>query len=265
MPATAAPPPPAASIDDAAPPDAGPLAPAFNVRPAGTPVGPAPPAPPPTGRHARFAPVAALIESLHATLDGEPVRVLDAGGFDDFWKGLPNDLLARCRVTLLDPGLKKPPRDARDPRFDYRAGDVCDLSRWRTGAFDLAFSQGTLDHLGLYALQERFAAELRRVGRRYVVRAPNFWFPVDPDYRVPLWQYLPARVRVALVRRFQIGQIDRARCEADARRWVEETRLVTAAELRALFPDGEILRERLCGLTKSFCVLGPSKFLGETR
>ena len=224
---------------------------------------PAAPVAPATGRHARFAPVAGLIRELHAAGGGEPVRVLDAGGFDDFWKTLPEDLLARCRVTLLDPGLKKPPREDADPRFAYRAGDVCDLSRWRTGEFDLAFSQGTLDHLGLYARQERFAAELRRVGRRYAVRAPNFWFPVDPDYRVPGWQYLPARLRIALVRRFRIGQIDRATCDADARRWVEETRLVTAAELRALFPDGRILRERLCGLTKSFCVLGPAKFLGE--
>ena len=240
-----------------APPPAEPAPVPAQVRAPGDPPAPA------TGRHARFAPVAGLIGDLHAAGSGEPVRVLDAGGFDDFWKALPADLLARCRVTLLDPGLKKPPRDARDPRFEYRAGDVCELSRWRTGEFDLAFSQGTLDHLGLYARQERFAAELRRVGRRYAVRAPNHWFPVDPDYRVPLWQYLPARLRVTLVRRFPIGQIDRATCDADARRWVEETRLVTAAELRALFPDGRVLRERLCGLTKSFCVLGPAKFLGE--
>ena len=222
---------------------------------------PAAPAPPATGRHARFAPVADLIRELHAAGGGRVVRVLDAGGFDDFWKALPDELLARCRVTLLDPGLKKPPRDARDPRFAYESGDVCDLSRWRTGEFDLAFSQGTLDHLGLYANQERFAAELRRVGRRYAVRAPNYWFPVDPDYRAPLWQYLPVRVRAALVRRFRIGQIDRATCDADAAKWVEESRLVTAAELRALLPDGRIVRERLCGLTKSFCVLGPARFL----
>ena len=213
-------------------------------------------------RLARFGPVAAVIRDLHAAAGGEPVRVLDAGGFDTFWHALPDDLTDRCRVTLLDPGLKKPPRGDRDPRFAYESGDVCDLSRWRTGEFDLAFSQGTLDHLGLYVRQERFAAELRRVARRYAVRTPNHWFPVDPDYRVPLWQYLPVRVRTAVLRRTAVGCVDRAPTAAHAARWVEETRLVTAAELAALFPDGRLVRERLCGLTKSFLILGPDRLLG---
>ncbi|MFH5803239.1 methyltransferase domain-containing protein [Alienimonas sp. DA493] len=222
---------------------------------------PTEPAAPTDRRVARFAPVAALIEALHAAAPHRPVAVLDAGGFDTFWKALPPALTAKCRVTLLDPGLKKPPREARDPRFDYATGDLCDLSRWRTGEFDLAFSQGALDHLGLYERQERFAAELRRVARRYAVRTPNLWFPVDPDYRVPLWQFLPTRLRSCLVQRAQIGWIDRATNAADATRWVEETRLVTASELRTLFPDGRLHRERLSGLTKSFLVMGPEKFL----
>ena len=227
---------------------------------------PAPPdpdaAPPADGRVRRFAPVAALIESLHAAAPDRPVAVLDAGGFDTFWQALPAELVAKCRVTLLDPGLKKPPGAGRDPRFVYVTGDVCDLSRWRTGEFDLAFSQGTLDHLGMYDRQERFAAELRRVARRYAVRTPNLWFPVDPDYRVPLWQFLPKRVQAAIVRRTRVGWVDRAETPAEATRWVEETRLVTAAELHALFPDGRVTRERLGGLTKSFLVMGPADRLG---
>ncbi|QDT14922.1 methyltransferase domain-containing protein [Alienimonas californiensis] len=226
----------------------------------------APASPPPADRRvARFAPVAAVIETLHASLSAagpaQPVTVLDAGGFDSFWKALPAELVAKCRVTLLDPGLKKPPREARDPRFEYLTGDLCDLSRWRTGEFDLAFSQGALDHLGLYERQEHFAAELRRVARRYAVRTPNLWFPIDPDYRVPLWQFLPKRVQAAIVRRTAVGCVDRATTAADATRWVEETRLVTATELRALFPDARLHRERLGGLTKSFLVMGPERFL----
>ena len=218
--------------------------------------------PPPADRRvARFGPVAELIESLHAAAPDRPVRVLDAGGFDAFWRALPAELVAKCRVTLLDPGLKKPPQRDRDPRFEYVSGDVCDLTRWRTGEFDLAFSQGTLDHLGLYERQERFAAELRRVARRYAVRTPNLWFPVDPDYRVPLWQFLPKRLRAWSVQRAAIGWVDRADCPADATRWVEETRLVTADEFRRLFPDARLVRERLCGLTKSFLAIGPEKFL----
>ena len=207
-------------------------------------------------RTRRFAPVARLIERLHAG-SGAPVRVLDVGGFQAFWQGLPADLVARCDVTLFDAGLKKSPGDGPpDPRFGHTFGDVCDLSRYRTGAFDLVFSQGTLDHLGLFARQRAACGEIRRVGRHRAVRTPNRWFPVDPDYRVPGWQFLPVAVRAAVVRRTAVGWVERAPTHGSALEWVEETRYLTARELRILFPGDAIVRERLCGLTKSFLVLG---------
>jgi hypothetical protein len=108
--------------------------------------------------------------------------------------------------------------------------------------FDVAFSNSVIEHVPP-EFQDRFAAEIRRVARRYFVQTPNKYFIVEPHYQVPLFQFFPRRVRQALNRRFTLGW--QAKGE-----W-EEINLLSAGDLRRLFPDAEIMRERVLGLTKS--------------
>lgn len=100
--------------------------------------------------------------------------------------------------------------------------------------FDVAFSNSVIEHILGDEDRERAAAEIRRVADRYWVQTPNRWFPIEPHYMVPLYQFLPRGVR----RRYD-------------RRRGNRIELLTAEELRRLFPDAEILRERFLGLTKS--------------
>jgi 2-polyprenyl-3-methyl-5-hydroxy-6-metoxy-1,4-benzoquinol methylase len=108
--------------------------------------------------------------------------------------------------------------------------------------FDVAFSNSVIEHVPR-ALQPRFAAEIRRVAGRYYVQTPNRWFPIEPHYQLPLFQFLPERLRKALNRRFTLGW--------QARGQWEEITLLGEADLRRLFPDAEIHREKVLGLTKS--------------
>jgi SAM-dependent methyltransferase len=114
------------------------------------------------------------------------------------------------------------------------------------GEFPLVFSSSVIEHIPGH-LQADFAAEIRRVGRRYFVQTPNRYFPVEPHYQLPLFQFLPERVRRWLNARFSLGWQPKGS-------W-EDINLLTARDLRRLFPDGEIHRERLFGLTKSFMVV----------
>lgn len=115
-----------------------------------------------------------------------------------------------------------------------------------TGEFDVAFSNSVIEHVP-HELQASFAAEIRRVSHRYFVQTPNRYFPIEPHYQLPLFQFLPRRVRQALNRRFTLGW--RARGQ-----W-EEISLLSARDMRRLFPDAEIHRERVLGLTKSLIAL----------
>jgi hypothetical protein len=98
--------------------------------------------------------------------------------------------------------------------------------------------------------QEAFAREVRRVGRRYFVQTPNRWFPIEPHYQLPFFQFVPERARRALTDHIEIGWMARGG-------WAE-INLLDRRELQALFPDALIASERLAGLTKSLMAIrGP--------
>ena len=108
--------------------------------------------------------------------------------------------------------------------------------------FDVAFSNSVIEHVPR-ELQPAFASEISRVARRYFVQTPNRYFPIEPHYQVPFFQFLPERARRELNRRFTLGW--QAKGE-----W-EQIDLLTGSDLRRLFPEAEIHHERLLGLTKS--------------
>ena len=112
--------------------------------------------------------------------------------------------------------------------------------------FAIAYSNSLIEHIVDPADRRRAAAEIRRVGRRYFVQTPNRWFPVEPHALLPLVHWLPR----ALGRR-----VWRLGVSTDP---FDETRLLSARELRSLFPDGELVRERIGPLTKSLVVVGPA-------
>jgi SAM-dependent methyltransferase len=115
-------------------------------------------------------------------------------------------------------------------------------------AFDVAFSSSVIQYVPR-ELQSVYAAEVRRVAGRYFVQTPNRGFPVDPHYQVPFIHWLPRWAQRALVRRFALGW--RAKGEMQPM-WP-----LSARGLRRLFPDAELHRERLFGLTKSLMIVGP--------
>jgi 2-polyprenyl-3-methyl-5-hydroxy-6-metoxy-1,4-benzoquinol methylase len=117
-------------------------------------------------------------------------------------------------------------------------------------SFPVAFSNSVIEHVPKDR-QAMFAAEIQRVAERYFVQTPNRWFPIEPHYQLPLFQFLPLRVRRALNARFSLGWQERGQ-------W-EEITLLSVRDLRRLFPDAVIHRERVFGLTKSLmAVRGPA-------
>lgn len=127
------------------------------------------------------------------------------------------------------------------PNVKVVVADGTDLP-FAAGEFPVVFSSSVIEHIPKH-LQHAFAAEIRRVGQRYFVQTPNRYFPIEPHYQLPFFQFLPERLRRALNRRFTLGWRERGS-------W-EEANLLSASDLQRLFPDAEIRRERLFGLTKS--------------
>jgi hypothetical protein len=200
-------------------------------------------------RSRRFQAFAALVDGL--ARDGAPVRILDIGGTNSFWE--QRGWAARSDVRIVLVNLTAEPQ--LHPNIEPRAGDATDLREFPDGAFDIVFSNSVIEHLETLARQAAMAAEVRRLAPAYWVQTPSFWFPVEPHFLTPAWHWLPVRVRVALLRRRRWGWTGPCPDGAEAERFVREVRLMRGGELRALLPEGTLVRERIGPLVKSYTAI----------
>ena len=130
--------------------------------------------------------------------------------------------------------------------------DVCSFHPRQR--FDLVFSNSLIEHLGGYVRRKQFADSVRALGDSWWVQTPNRYFPVEPHWVMPGQQFLPLKVRAPLSRRWTFGHMQPSNA-ADA---VEEclmAELLTATEMRHLFPEATLWRERLAGMTKSLVMV----------
>jgi hypothetical protein len=58
-------------------------------------------------------------------------------------------------------------------------------------AFDVAFSNAVVEHVGGRDQQRRFVAELCRVAPRVFLSTPNRWFPAETHTLLPFIHWLP--------------------------------------------------------------------------
>lgn len=176
-------------------------------------------------------------------------RILDLGGRSDYWLGLEHMWRNRkIYVTLVD----LVPTPVSDPRFLVIQGDACDLPMYADGEFDIVFSNSVIEHVGSWQNKVRMAKEARRLGSRYFIQTPNYWFPVEPHFRALFFHWLPRPWQRALVMRRDFAFHTRTDSIDEADRILNDAALLDHFEMKSLFPDGKIVRERFLGLfTKS--------------
>jgi SAM-dependent methyltransferase len=134
------------------------------------------------------------------------------------------------------------------------------------GEYDVVFCSSVIEHVtgpkeiachtedgkqfaaSARAAQANFAAEIRRIAKRYFVQTPYKYFPIEQHSFLPFFVVLlPRRWQVRLMRFLS------------AHGWFKpaypDFRLLTIKEMRALFPDAEIVLERYCGFVKSIVAI----------
>lgn len=181
-----------------------------------------------------------------------PVQILDVGGTLEFWGQTDIGLSHGLRIVVLNTDVDS----VASPRLASVTGDARSMPQFDENEFDVVFSNSVIEHVGGWVDQQQMAAEVLRVGRRYFVQTPNKHFPIEPHYVFPAFQFLPEPMQVELLRRFELGHVGRIADRDDARRHVRSIRLLTAGDVRRLFPTSQLYRERLLGVTKSFVAYG---------
>ena len=200
-------------------------------------------------RRRRFRIVEAELAPLAA-----PARVLDVGGTAGFWRSLSRDL-ADLELTVVNAD----PSHAAVGSVTVQPGDARAMPEFAAGSFDLVFSNSVIEHVGDLADQQAMADEVRRIGRRWVVQTPCRWFPIEPHFLFPYFNLLPLAAQVFLLQHLRLGWAKRPIADHDAAvAKARSVRLVPLRDLRRMFPDADIRRERVLGLTKSYVLVGPT-------
>jgi hypothetical protein len=179
-------------------------------------------------------------------------RVLDLGGTADSWLRAPVTPKSVTVLNLHAAELTVGHGQQSLPAWiDLVAGDACDppAAVW-DAEYDLVFSNSLIEHVGGALRRRRLAAVIRDGARRYWVQTPYRYFPIEPHYLFPAYQFLPVAARARIARSWPLIHTRDTEWAA-AVGTALEVELLSVTEMRYLFPDASLHRERAAGLTKS--------------
>ncbi|MFF5973154.1 class I SAM-dependent methyltransferase [Streptomyces sp. NPDC012769] len=176
-------------------------------------------------------------------IDG--MRVVDLGGTAENWLRSP---LRPKHVHLVN--LEAHPAELPD----WITAEIADVTDpgipARLGEFDLVVSNSTIEHVGGPSQRRRFVAAIEQLAPLHWVQTPYRYFPVEPHFLAPGFQFLPLAAQAKLVRHWPLTH-SRPATPEEGMDAVINIELLTRAEMRYLFPRSVILSERVAGLTKS--------------
>lgn len=170
------------------------------------------------------------------------MQVLDLGGTAISWRVLQ---MRPRSVTLvnLDP--------AEEPAESWMNAVQADACTGGFGKYDLVFSNSLLEHVGGHARRQQFAEVVRESAPSWWIQTPYRYFPIEPHWFFPCFQFLPFRARVMVCRHWNTLHQTAIKDAAEAAAMVASVELISASEMRMYFPESKIWSERIAGLPKS--------------
>ncbi|WP_296703700.1 methyltransferase domain-containing protein [Algoriphagus sp.] len=177
----------------------------------------------------------------------DPIKILDVGGTDYFWKNSSLPKNPNIEITLLN--LHK--EEVNIPRIKSVVGDATNMPEFPDYSFDLVFSNSVIEHLYTWENQLKMAQEIQRVGKLFFVQTPNKYFPVEAHYAIPFAQFMPKSFMLKVLTKTRLSRLSKWD-EADAKQYLDEILLIDKAGMKKLFPGASIYEERMMGMVKSF-------------
>jgi len=183
----------------------------------------------------------------------ESTRVIDVGGTSWYWREfttIPNV----CIINVMDDQRWRNGDQRGADKIRVLIGDGTCLN-YADRSFDIAFASSVIEHVGDWQDQCAFAGELQRVADRYYVQTPNKWFFIEPHFLTPFIHFLPRRMLRKLVRYCSVWGLMNKPTQEQVDAEIDTIKLLDVDQMRALFPDAEIHRERFLGMTKSIIAI----------
>lgn len=199
-------------------------------------------------RAARFQHFLKLIETIPDT--GKPLKILDVGGWSEYWLDKRQLIRRPTEITLLNLTA------AEAPGYVSISGDARSMPGFADNAFDVVHSNSVIEHVGQWKDMLAMANEVRRIAPAYFVQTPYFWFPIEPHAHTPIIHWLPETWRLRIVMYRQCGpHWPKGETVDHAMRTIQDATLLDKKMFSALFPDAQIVPETVFGLTKSMMAI----------
>ena len=112
-------------------------------------------------------------------------------------------------------------------------------------AYDVVFSNSVIEHVGDWTDQQAFSHEVRRVGGRLWIQTPARICPIEPHYIAPFIHWFPKDLQRKLIPWCSLYGLIQRPTSDEITKVVDSIRLLTKSEVHSLFPDCEILVERI--------------------
>ena len=180
-------------------------------------------------------------------------NIVDVGGRPEFWLNLEKFWIDKSiYITIIDLS----PAAVSHPKIVSLHGSACNLCEIEDKSFDIAHSNSVLEHVGDWAHKKMMAKEIARISDHHFIQTPNYWFPIEPHFRTLGIHWLPRPWQRKLVQNYDFAFYKRAENYDDADRILNDASLLDYDEMRELFPQSKILREKFFGMTKSLVAIG---------
>jgi len=202
-------------------------------------------------RQRRFEIIKPMIERI---IEAKGVcRIADVGGTEYYWN-IARDFVERSNVEIHLLNMEPQCPINRDKFIGYpmSAGD---LGQFGDRSFDMVHSNSVIEHVGGWAQMKDMSAQVRRLAPSYYVQTPNFWFPVEPHFRAPMFHFLPEQLRYRALMSLNLGFGGKRRSVDDAMQAVQSASLLDHRQMQTLFPDADIRFEKFGPLTKSLMAI----------
>ena len=180
----------------------------------------------------------------------KPINILDVGGTQSYWEMMDFIDCKEIHVTLLN--LTK--INTIGDGFSSIVGDARDMKNIQDQEYDIVYSNSVIEHLNVIEDQEKMVSEIKRVGKYYFLQTPNKYFPIEPHFLFPFFQFFPLSLKAWLVCHFNVGSYSKVSDFESAKKISSSIRLLSKNELSELFKDSIIYREKFLFLTKSLIV-----------
>ena len=204
-------------------------------------------------RRKRFELFRDLFESLLKT-QTQPIKILDVGGRSTTWEraGFTQYNASQVQITIIN----TEPVSSHYAHIKTVSGDARSMPEYGDNEFDIVFSNSVIEHVGDFQDQIRMAEEVRRVGQRYFLQTPNRFFPVEPHFLFPLFQFFPLWFKTLLIQNFNLGWRPQTKNRQAAKELALSVQLLSKRQLQRLFPGAKVHAEKFWGLNKSYMMCG---------